>query len=79
MPVRSMASSDNLEIKVTGKQGHGGMPWHTVDPITTSAQIVNGLQTIVSRKANLMLLRRSSPSAPSTAGPDPTSCPKRWR
>jgi amidohydrolase len=48
-----LASSDNLEIKVTGKQGHGGMPWQTIDPITTSAMIVNGLQTIVSRKVDL--------------------------
>ncbi len=47
------ASSDNLEIVVTGKQGHGGMPWNTVDPITTSALVVSGLQTVVSRKANL--------------------------
>jgi amidohydrolase len=38
---------------VTGKQGHGGMPWNTVDPITTSAQIILGLQTVVSRKADL--------------------------
>jgi len=49
----TLASSDGLEIKVTGKQGHGGMPWQTIDPITTSAQIVNGLQTIVSRKVHL--------------------------
>jgi amidohydrolase len=49
----ALASSDGLEIKVTGKQGHGGMPWQTIDPITTSAQIVNGLQTIVSRKVDL--------------------------
>ena len=42
-----------LRIKVTGKQGHGGIPWHTMDPITTSAQIVVGLQTVVSRKADL--------------------------
>lgn len=47
------ASSDTLEITVTGKQGHGGMPWNTVDPITTSALIISGLQTVVSRKANL--------------------------
>jgi amidohydrolase len=49
----TLASSDDLAIKVTGKQGHGGMPWRTIDPITTSAQIVNGLQTIVSRKVDL--------------------------
>ena len=47
------ASSDTLEITVTGRQGHGGMPWNTVDPITASALVVSGLQTVVSRKANL--------------------------
>ena len=48
-----MASSDDLRIRVTGKQGHGGMPWNTIDPVTTSALIISGLQTIVSRRANL--------------------------
>jgi amidohydrolase len=47
------ASSDTLSITVTGKQGHGGMPWNTIDPITTSALVISGLQTVVSRKANL--------------------------
>ena len=47
------ASSDDLEITVTGQQGHGGMPWNTIDPITTSASIISGLQTVVSRKSNL--------------------------
>ena len=49
----SLASSDMLEINVNGQQGHGGMPWNTVDPIVTSAQIITGLQPVVSRKANL--------------------------
>ena len=48
-----MASSDDLKIRVVGKQGHGGMPWNTIDPVTTSALIISGLQTIVSRRANL--------------------------
>jgi amidohydrolase len=47
------ASSDTLSITVTGKQGHGGMPWNTIDPVTTSALVISGLQTVVSRKANL--------------------------
>ena len=47
------ASSDDLGIVVTGKQGHGGMPWNSIDPITTSAQIILGLQTVVSRRADL--------------------------
>jgi len=49
------ASSDDLEITVTGHQGHGGMPWNTIDPITTSALVISGLQTVVSRRANLTL------------------------
>ena len=36
----TMASSDGLDITITGKQGHGGMPWNTIDPITTSALII---------------------------------------
>jgi len=47
------ASSDTLDIRVRGKQGHGGMPWNTVDPIVTSALVISGLQTVVSRRANL--------------------------
>ena len=47
------ASGDSLEITVTGKQGHGGMPWNTIDPITTSALTISGLQTIVSRQVDL--------------------------
>jgi amidohydrolase len=47
------ASNDNLEVTVAGRQGHGGMPWNTVDPSATSALVISGLQTVVSRKANL--------------------------
>jgi amidohydrolase len=50
----AMASSDELRIKVTGRQGHAGYPWRTVDPVTTAAQIVLGLQTVVSRRTDLM-------------------------
>src|SRR3954452_11709241 len=47
------ASSDDLEITVTGQQGHGGMPWNTIDPVTTSALVISGLQTVVSRRTNV--------------------------
>ncbi len=47
------ASSDMLQITITGKQGHGGMAWNTMDPVVTSALVLNGLQTVVSRRANL--------------------------
>jgi len=50
----TMASADELRIKVIGRQGHAGYPWRSIDPVTTSAQIVLGLQTIVSRRTNLM-------------------------
>ncbi len=49
----TLASSDTLNIEITGKQGHGGMPWNTIDPIATSALVISGLQTVVSRKADL--------------------------
>jgi len=50
----AMASADELRIKVNGRQGHAGYPWRTVDPVTTAAQIVLGVQTIVSRRTDLM-------------------------
>jgi amidohydrolase len=50
----SMASADEFRIKVTGRQGHAGYPWRAVDPVTTAAQIVLGLQTVVSRRTDLM-------------------------
>lgn len=45
-----MAASDRFTIEVIGKGGHGGYPHFTVDPIVTAAQIVLGLQTVVSRR-----------------------------
>lgn len=52
-PEGTMAASDRFTIKVKGKQTHGASPWAGVDPIVVSAQIVNGLQTIVSRQLPL--------------------------
>jgi amidohydrolase len=49
----ALAASDTLTITVIGKQGHGGMPWNTTDPIATSALLICGLQTVVSREADL--------------------------
>ncbi|MES2632557.1 MAG: amidohydrolase [Pseudomonadota bacterium] len=48
-PGPTMASSDRFRITVHGKQTHGAAPWLGVDPIVTSAQIIMGLQTVVSR------------------------------
>ncbi len=52
-PGSIMAGSDGLRIKVKGKQTHGSTPWTGVDPITVSAQIIMGLQTIISRQTKL--------------------------
>ncbi len=52
-PGATMASSDWFTIKVKGKQAHGSQPWSGIDPIVISSQIINGLQTIVSRQENL--------------------------
>ena len=48
-----MAASDWFKIKVKGKQTHGSQPWAGIDPVVVSAQIINGLQTIVSRQTEL--------------------------
>ena len=52
-PGPAMASADNLKITIHGRQTHGAMPWFGVDPIVTSAQVILGLQTIVSRQTDL--------------------------
>jgi amidohydrolase len=52
-PLGMMAASDWFTIKVYGKQSHGAAPWRGVDPIVVSAQIINSLQTIVSRNMEL--------------------------
>lgn len=52
-PGPAMASSDKLKITVHGRQTHGAAPWMGVDPIVTAAQVVLGLQTVVSRTIDL--------------------------
>ena len=48
-----MAASDWFKIKVKGKQTHGSQPWLGIDPVVVSAQIISGLQTIISRQTEL--------------------------
>jgi len=52
-PAGMMAASDWFTIKVKGRQSHGAAPWMGIDPIVVSAQIILGLQTIVSRQTEL--------------------------
>ncbi len=52
-PRGTMAAADEFKIIVKGKASHGSTPWRGVDPITVSAQIIMGLQTIISRQSDL--------------------------
>jgi len=52
-PGGMMAGADDIKITVKGRQAHGASPWSSVDPIVTSAQIINNLQTVVSRNLNV--------------------------
>nr|WP_240933187.1 amidohydrolase [Diaphorobacter sp. HDW4B] len=54
-PGPAMSAVDQFWIDVTGKQTHGARPWSGIDPIVASAQIITGIQTIVSRQANIGL------------------------
>lgn len=48
-----MASADRFEISVLGEQTHGSRPWGGVDPISAAAQIVTGVNHIVSRQIDI--------------------------
>ncbi|CAM3785134.1 amidohydrolase [Rheinheimera salexigens] len=48
-----MASSDQFEITVKGRQTHGSRPWGGVDPIVAAAQIISNSQTIISRQIDI--------------------------
>ena len=49
-PGTIMAAADRFDIALYGSGGHGGQPHLAVDPITLSAEVIEGLQTIVSRE-----------------------------
>jgi amidohydrolase len=52
-PGGTMAAVNDMQITVKGRQAHGAYPWSSIDPIVVSAQIVNSLQTVVSRNLNV--------------------------
>ncbi len=52
-PGGTMAAVNDMKITITGVQAHGAYPWSSIDPIVVAAQIVNNLQTIVSRNLNI--------------------------
>lgn len=52
-PGGALAAADRFVITVKGKQTHGSTPWTGVDPVIVAAQIIQGLQFIVSRQTEL--------------------------
>jgi amidohydrolase len=48
-----LASSDVLEIVVTGAGGHASMPHSANDPIPIACEIVSALQTMITRKISV--------------------------
>ena len=52
-PGGTMAAVNDMKITITGRQAHGASPWSSIDPIVVASQIVNNLQTIVSRNLNV--------------------------
>ncbi len=47
------AGVNDMKITIKGRQAHGAAPWTSIDPIVVSAQIINALQTIVSRNLDI--------------------------
>lgn len=47
-----MAAVDTIRIRVRGVGGHGAIPNKTIDPILTSAAIIQGIQSVVSRNVS---------------------------
>ena len=47
-----MASADKLHITVTGRGGHASTPYSANDPMPVAAEIIQALQTLVTRKVN---------------------------
>ena len=52
-PGGMFAGVGDMKIIVKGKSSHGAEPWYSIDPIVVSAQIINNLQTILSRNVNV--------------------------
>ncbi|MFX6728713.1 peptidase dimerization domain-containing protein, partial [Acinetobacter baumannii] len=52
-PGTLQAGSSVLQVTVHGRGGHGSQPTQAVDPVPALAEIVTGLQTMVTRRVDL--------------------------
>jgi hippurate hydrolase len=48
-----MAAADFFQIELTGQGGHASMPHEAVDPIPVACEIVQALQTLVTRRVDV--------------------------
>jgi hippurate hydrolase len=49
----AMASADRIVITVTGRGGHASAPHHALDPIPVACEIVQAIQTMVTRRIDV--------------------------
>ena len=57
-PGSMMAAADHIEIAIEGKGGHAARPHLAIDTVLVGAQIINQLQSIVSRNVDPLEVRR---------------------
>ena len=50
----AMAAASAYRIKIKGVQAHGSTPWSGIDPIMATAELIEALNTIVSRRINII-------------------------
>ena len=54
LPGPAMAAASSYRITINGVQAHGSRPWDSVDPIMATAQLIESLNTVVSRRINII-------------------------
>ena len=54
LPGPAMAAASSYRITVNGVQAHGSRPWDSIDPIMATAQLIESLNTVVSRRINII-------------------------
>lgn len=47
-----LAAADEFELTITGRGSHGALPHEGIDAIVVAAQVINALQTVVSRSVD---------------------------
>ena len=53
-PGPALAAASAYRITIKGEQTHGSTPWAGIDPIMATAQLIESLNTVVSRRINII-------------------------